>query len=191
VFSSGGLRVSRSNVGFSSNEIAHAVGLPLHTIKYWSRTRLVVPSVVDSPGRGIHRRYDVRDALTFAVLAAMREQDVSLQAVRQAQRYLRSRRGRELQDVHARLIWAPGNRRFRNDIAIVNSETEIESLLTAPGQRITPVVVPVGEIFEQIRERLSEIRSARKAAKSKRRRQGLPSPTEKPLRNTERIATTG
>ncbi len=155
--------MARSTVGFSTAEVARATRLTVRQIAYWVVTFFVVPSVANPRGRGNGRRYSILDVLAFAVLAAMREQGVSLQALRSAQRYLRNRSGRELQNVHAQLVWAPGNRRYRHDIALVHSKSEIESLLAVPGQQVSAVVVPVGEIFQQVRERLEEIRSERRA----------------------------
>jgi len=188
--SSWGERVARSTVGFSAPEVARACGLSVRIVQRWVQSGLIRPSVCDEIGRGNYSRYDVRDVLAFSALAEMRKKGVSLQALRQAQRYLRSRKGRELQDVTAKLVWAPGDRRYRHDIALVNSETDIESLHRVPGQRIAPVTVPVGEIFQQVRERLHEIRSERKAAKSKQRGTEPAFTEERALRDTERIAIT-
>ena len=164
------------------------MGLPIHTIKDWSRTRLIVPSVVDSPGRGFRRLYGERDALCFAVVSAMRDEGVSLQGLGPTQGYLSSRSGRELQNVHSRLVWSPGDRRYGSDLSLVSSESEIESLFDEPGQLALSKVVPVGEIFQAVREKLAVIRSARKAAKRTQRGKQPALSHEKPRRDTERIA---
>jgi len=164
--------MARSKTGFSSVEVARITGLSVRQIQYWTATGFVRASVYDAPGCGHHRRYDFRDVLTFIVLAELRAGGVSLQALRQAQRFIRSRSGRDLRDVHAKLVWAPGNRSLRRDLALVYSETEIESLIDVPGQQVAAVAIPVGELYEQARRRIKEIRSERKAklAKSKQKR---------------------
>jgi DNA-binding transcriptional MerR regulator len=160
------------NVGFSTPEVARATGLTDRQIGYWAKTGFCIPTVADTEGRGNHRRYDVRDVFTFAVLGELRHRGVSLQSLRQVQRYIRGRDGKAFPDVHARLVWAPGNRRFRHDVALVHTDAEIISLLTEPGQRIAPVVVDVAELYRQTRERIEEIRRSRKtktAAKTKQK----------------------
>ena len=155
--------MAKNSAGFSTPEVAHAAGLSVRQVAYWTVARLVVPAVADPAGTGNHRRYSLPDVLAFSVLGAMREHGVSLQSLRVVQRYLRSQKGAQLQDLHARLVWAPGNKRYSRDVALIHSDSEIVSLLTEPGQRIAPVVVNVGELYQQVRERIEGIRSTRKA----------------------------
>ena len=126
------------DAGFSTTEVARATGLSVRRVAYWTATRLVVPSVADTSGTGNHRRYSVRDVYAYAVLGAMRDRGVSLQALRLVQRYLHECDEPELQNVHARIVGAPGNSRDIHENELFHSDCEIISLLTEPGQHIVP-----------------------------------------------------
>jgi len=161
--------MARTSRGFSSLEVSAVTGLTLRQIQYWVLIGFVLPSIYFKRGRGNHNRYNLLDVLTFRILATLRSKGVSLQALRSVQRYLQ---GRDLQSVYTRLVWAPGNRRYRHDIALIHSESEMESLLASPGQLIDPVCVDVQQLFREARARLEEIRDGRPAiaaAKKKRR----------------------
>jgi len=200
---------SRTNAGFSTTEVARATGLSHRKVAYWAATGLIAPSVLDPTGTGNHRRFSLPDVLAFAALGAMRAHDVSLQALREVLQslrevkgYLNDLDGSEFKDVHRLLVYAPGSKRYPRDVALLK-DSEIVSLLREPGQRIAPVVVDLGELDRQIRERLERIpherkeraiekekrRAERKRAKSSPQRSNLGSLTEgMPLRNTERVA---
>lgn len=151
-----------NNVGFSSPELARAAGISLRQAKYWAATRLLVPSVADARGTGNHRRWSVRDVLTAATIAALRDRGiVSIQQLRRAAAFLAELGEGSLQDVHAKLVLAPGSRAIPNDLAIKSNDAEIVSLITAPGQRIIPAVVPVGALYAEVREHLERIRGER------------------------------
>jgi len=179
----------RSKTGFSSIEVARIADLSLRQVQYWTRTGLVRASVYDEPGPGNHARYDLLDILVFMVLAALRDGGVSLQALRVVQRYIRSQSGRELRDVHSRIVWAPRSR-LRRDIALVHSETEITSLLNSPGQQVTRMAIPVGALHAQARERIKGVRAERKAKAIERREQRAEAKREAntPLQSLERVA---
>jgi DNA-binding transcriptional MerR regulator len=156
--------MARSKAGFSTLEAAFAARLSHRQVGYWARTRLVIPSIVDAAGTGNHRRFNLRDITTLRVLAAFRQRGLSLQALRQVQHYLRNREASELQDVHARLVFAPGRVR---EVLLVKSAEEIVSLLEAPGQVVAPVVVDVSAIFRDVAARVSDLEEMRRAKAAK------------------------
>lgn len=161
----------RTNAGFSTLEVVKATGITQRCVAYWSATDLITPSVFNRSGQGHHRRFSIPDVLAFAALGRMRAHGLSLQALREVGNFLRSRDGSEFQDVHRKLCYAPGSRRYPHDIALLTDE-EIISLLKEPGQSVCPAVVDTEELFREIRERLNEIHDARPtvaAAKKKRR----------------------
>jgi DNA-binding transcriptional MerR regulator len=139
-------------------------------VAYWAATKLIAPSVFDSTGTGNHRRFSIPDVLVFAALGAMRAHGVSLQALREVKRFLNAHDGSEFKDVHRSLVYAPGSRRFPHDVALLN-DSEIVSLLRVPGQKISPVVVDVGELFKEVRDRLDKIPSERKARDIEKKKQ--------------------
>lgn len=160
------------NIGFTSTQVVRATGLTLRIVNYWASSGFLVPSVANPSGRGNRRRFSIPDVYAYAVLGELRNRGVSLQSLRIVQGFLRECDGLELQDARARLVLAPGSRRYAQDVALVHSDSEIISLLTLPGQQIAPVVVDVGALLKQVTARLNEIRREREAriAASKKRR---------------------
>jgi len=151
----------RTNVGFSTREVALATGLSERRTAYAAATRLIVPSVFDKAGTGHHRRWSLPDTLALAAIGAMRDRGISLQSLRLVQRYLSSRPGSEFKNIHRRLVYAPGSGRFKYDIALLDDD-EYESLLASPGQRIPVVAIDAGELFREVRARLEKIHAGRK-----------------------------
>ena len=166
--------MARQISGFTTPEAARIARLTVRQVQYWAKTRLVVPSIVDARGKGNHRRYGFRDLLTLRVLAEFRSHGLSLQALRQVQRYLRNRRGQDLKDVQSRLVFAPGHRR---EVLLAHSAEEIVSLLEKPGQLVAPVVVDLSSIFHDVhasvaslaQERVTRLAKSRPAPQRKRK----------------------
>ena len=173
----------RTNVGFSTLEVARATGLSQRRVAYAAATRLIVPSVFDKAGTGNHRRWNIPDTLALAAIGAMRDHGVSLQALRLVQRYLSSRPGSEFQNIHRRLVYAPGSGRYPYDIALLTDD-EYESLLALPGQRIPVVAIDAGELFREVRDRLEKIRDVRKVKQRAERKRERSAPNQK----LERVA---
>ncbi len=179
----------RTNVGFSTLEVAKAVGISPRRVAYAAAARLIVPSVFDKAGTGNHRRFSIPDTLAFAAVAAMRDHGVSLQALRLVQRYLSSRLGSEFKNIHRRLVYAPGSGRYQYDIALLTDD-EYESLLALPGQRIPVVAIDAGGLFEEVRARLEKIRTERKTEAPQKRKQRVEHKRERsaPDQRLERVA---
>jgi len=156
-----GGQMPKTNAGFSTPEVARATGLSHRKVAFWAATGLIAPSVLDPTGTGNHRRFSLPDVLAFAALGAMREQGLSLQSLRKVKRFLNDLDGSEFKDVHRLLVYAPGSKRYPNDVAL-RTNSEIVSLLREPGQRIAPVVVDLGELDRQVRARIERIPQERK-----------------------------
>lgn len=58
------------STGFSSNVVCALTGITFRQLDYWTRTGMVVPSVVDAHGSGRHRRWSESDVRKIAVLGA-------------------------------------------------------------------------------------------------------------------------
>jgi DNA-binding transcriptional MerR regulator len=161
-----------ADIGFSTAQTAFAANRTLRETSYWARADLVRPSVANPSGRGYLRKWSVPDVHSVAIIGALRDRGVSLQSLRVVQRFLRECDGLELQDVKARLVLAPGDSRYAQDVAIYHSDAEVISLLTRPGQQIAHVVVDVGALLKEVTGRLDAIRDERaeRIAASKQKR---------------------
>ena len=182
--------MSRTNVGFSTAEATRAAGISERQGSYWAATGLLEPTVFYRAGQGNHSRYSISDTLALAALGAMRAHDVSLQALREVKRFLNDLDGSEFKDVHRLLCYAPGSKRYPRDVGL-RSEREIVSLLREPGQRIAPVVVDLGELDRQVRERLERIpqeRRERAIEKANQRAERKRAKSVQQRRSSERAA---
>ena len=153
--------MSRTNAGISTSEAASAAAISERQASYWAASGLLEPTVFDKAGSGNHRRYSIPDVLALAALGSMRTHGLSLQSLRQVKLFLNDLDGSEFKDVHRLLVYAPGSKRYPHDVALLQ-DSEIVSLLREPGQRIAPVVIDLGELDRQVRERLERIPQERR-----------------------------
>jgi len=158
------------NIGFSTREISLATGLSERQLQYAVEAGLATPSVSFKAGTGNGWRWSLPDAFAIGVIATLRDRGISFQSLRLVQRYLSSRPGKDFKALSRRFVFAPGSRRFKYDIALLDAD-ECESLLRSPGQRVTPTVVDAGELFAKVRSRLGKIRAERKPEPWKKREQ--------------------
>jgi len=179
----------KQNVGFSTSEISLATGLSARRMRYAVEAGLATPSVLFKAGTGNGWRWSLADAFALAVIATLRGLGCSFQSLRLIQRYLGSRPGREFRDLSRRFVFAPGSRRYKYGIALIDAD-EYESLLRMPGQRMQPFVVDAGKLFAEVRARLDKIRAERKPEpwKKRDRRAEVKRETDVQRRRSERAA---
>lgn len=155
--------------GFSTPEVARAARLTPRQVSYWASTNLYRASLRETTGKGVHRRYDLRDVRALAALGVMRRRGCSLPALRRVSAWL-EHHNLTLRDNAGLLVYVEGAKR---DVLLARSPVEVVSLLTAPGQMVVPVVVDLAELFHEVGARIVDIEEARQrraARKPKRRR---------------------
>jgi DNA-binding transcriptional MerR regulator len=91
--------VDTDSVGYRGPTACSAAGITYRQLDYWARTGLVAPSVRTATGSGTQRLYSFRDILVLKVVKRLLDTGVSLQNIRKAVDYLRSRGVRELANV--------------------------------------------------------------------------------------------
>lgn len=90
---------NRELIGFRSPVACAVAGITYRQLDYWARTSLVEPSVRDVNGSGNQRLYGFRDILMLKVVKRLLDAGVSLQNIRAAVNYLRSRSTTDLTDI--------------------------------------------------------------------------------------------
>jgi len=82
---------SPEDVGYRGPTACMAAGITYRQLDYWARTKLVEPSVRPASGSGSQRLYGFRDILTLKVVKRLLDTGISLQQIRAAVDYLRTR----------------------------------------------------------------------------------------------------
>ena len=78
-------------LGYRGPVAAGVVGITYRQLDYWARTGLVEPTVRPATGSGTARLYGFRDILELKVVKRLLDTGVSLQQIRTAIEYLRTR----------------------------------------------------------------------------------------------------
>jgi DNA-binding transcriptional MerR regulator len=151
--------VAKRAAGLSTGEAASAAKLSPRQVDYWARTNLLRPSITETSGTGFHRRYDLRDVKTLAVLAAFRERGVSLQGLRRVREYVATLGVATLQDAHARLVYSP---HLAREVLLARSAEEVLSVLEKPGQLVPAVFVDLARVTGDAAARVHDLTEARK-----------------------------
>jgi len=70
-------RSSQHRQVFSTGEMAAMLNVSLNEIDYWIRSKLIVPSIRDSAGRGTRRLFDTLDRKQAFLIRRLRKEDGS------------------------------------------------------------------------------------------------------------------
>ena len=94
-----GQELNRDEIGYRGVTACSAAGISYRQLDYWARTGLVEPSVRTATGSGTSRLYGFRDILVLKIVKRLLDAGVSLQNIRTAVDYLRSRGVTELESI--------------------------------------------------------------------------------------------
>lgn len=86
-------------IGYRGATACSAAGITYRQLDYWARTGLVEPSVRGASGSGTQRLYGFRDILVLKIVKRLLDAGVSLQNIRTAVDYLRTRGVTELERI--------------------------------------------------------------------------------------------
>jgi DNA-binding transcriptional MerR regulator len=84
-------------IGYRGATACSAAGITYRQLDYWARTGLVEPSIRSASGSGTQRLYGFRDILVLKIVKRLLDAGVSLQNIRTAVTFLRSRGVTELE----------------------------------------------------------------------------------------------
>lgn len=87
------------DLGFRGPVACGAAGITYRQLDYWTRTKLVEPSIRSALGSGSQRLYSFRDILMLKVIKKLLDAGISLQQIRLAIDHLRQRGVQDLTQV--------------------------------------------------------------------------------------------
>jgi DNA-binding transcriptional MerR regulator len=137
--------------GFTAVQAARLTGVPYARLDYWARTGFLRPTIAQSRGRGHARLYSFRDLVALKTAMELRKLGVSLQALRRVVRYLRKLKGLEHPLAQARLVVVG------NDVALVEDEQQLVSMLKAPGQAVWRLILDLPALVAELRREVDRL----------------------------------
>lgn len=151
------------DVGYLGRTAMEAAEITYRQLDYWARTGLVVPTVRAAHGSGSQRLYSFRDILVLKMVKRLLDLGISLQNVKAAIAYLRSR---GVDDLASVTLISDGASVYE-----ITSTDELTDLL-AGGQGV--FAIAVGKVASETRGQLATLPSERVATEddelAKRRR---------------------
>jgi DNA-binding transcriptional MerR regulator len=138
-----------ARLGFSAGEAARITGVPYRTIDHWARTKFIAPGIAEAHGTGTERLYDFKDLVALRVARELRDAGVTTSALRRVIDALK-KNDVESPLAETRLV------AIGRDVAIVNGEAELVSVLRSPGQTYLAFVLDLGATVAELRQGAGE-----------------------------------
>jgi len=137
--------------GFAAGSAAQLSGVSYRTLDFWAKTGFIVPSIVQSTGKGSDRIYSFQDVVALRVACRLRNAGISLQKLRQVTKYLQDREGLESPLVETYLI--------SDGVDVFERQSdEVHSLLRRPGQTTFAWVLDLRCVVEEVRALMTALR---------------------------------
>ena len=146
---------------FSMRETAKLSGVPLFTLQNWCTKGLVQPTLNLGPGKGLGKKFSLRDLIGLRAVRELRESGVSLQRVRKLAEALRQIKGhhRTLDNLAvSRLVVLPDN-----SVAVMDNQ-ELLDVITRQGIMGHFASFDLGPVVQEMQTKVEEFEAARKAA---------------------------
>ncbi|MCL5012888.1 MAG: MerR family transcriptional regulator [Firmicutes bacterium] len=134
--------------GFTTKQVMSFTDLTSRQLNYFDTTGLLSPSVKRAHGRGTSRLYSFRDVVALRLIAKLRRQGISLQAVRKAVNYLHTMK--EQTTLSASVLAVNGN-----DVVLVERDQLVVSLLKQPGQLC--FLIDLGGITREVEDAIRAV----------------------------------
>ena len=138
-----------AEVGYRGPQACKIVGITYRQLDYWTRTKLVEPSINPATGSGSQRLYSFNDLLQLKIIKSLLDAGASLQKVREALDTARS----TLNDDWSKVTIVAD----QSGVYALTSEAEVIDLLRR-GQGVLGAVVAVDAIRGQLEGTLHELR---------------------------------
>lgn len=142
--------------GFRGPQVCTIVGITYRQLDYWTRTKLISPSVAHARGSGSQRRYSYRDLLELKVIKSLLDAGVSLQSARKSIAYLRENLGEDV---------ASANLVLNGDGSVLARNGEELIDLVRRGQGVLNIV-PLAGVKEEVDAGILQMRPAGATAPS-------------------------
>jgi DNA-binding transcriptional MerR regulator len=130
--------------GFTTQQVKKITGASIVLLDNWHRSGFLSPSIVQTPGQGITRRYNFRDLVAIRVVLDLRSSGISMQSMRKVVSYLRDRKGLSATEVLASTSLVTDG----HDVYEVEGDVTL-STLRRPGQRGF-FVLPLDELVTEV-----------------------------------------
>jgi len=152
---------------FSIKEAAALAGFrSVHTVDYLCRSKLVIPSILSSPGRGQRRRYSFRDIVLLRALNRLLNQRLPVSKLKAAQtEFAKIHGGADEFAVKAKYLTTDGAEVFYKD----DDGQCIE--LTRSGQLAFAFMLDIEQVAAEIRDQaraMIQLREAKRELMKKR-----------------------
>ena len=135
--------------GYRGPQTCKIVGITYRQLDYWTRTKLVTPSLQPAQGSGTQRLYSFGDLLQLKLIKELTDAGASLQKVRQAIDYVREHVDGDWSKV---TIVTDGA-----GVYACTSDAEVIDLLRS-GQGVLGAVVAVDKVRDQLAGTIEELR---------------------------------
>ncbi len=144
--------------GFGRSTVMRSAGITYRQLDYWSREKIVVPSIADASGSGSQRRWSFTDILELKLIKKLMDTGVSLQQVRKALDYVRDELKRPLHEVY---LFSDGTTIFAS-----TSPDEIIDLLRG-GQAVFGIAV--SKVYEELQGSIADFKKPEGEAEGEER----------------------
>ncbi len=134
-------------MGFTTKQVGMLTGLTFRQLNYFDNNSVLSPSVQPAQGRGTYRLYSFRDLVGLRMIAKLRHQGISLQAIRKAVTYLEKL---ETSQWSACVLALQGD-----DVVWVTPDQSAVSLLRHPGQLC--FLIDVGRIKAEVESAIQAV----------------------------------
>jgi DNA-binding transcriptional MerR regulator len=141
------MKIEDDERGFGRTTVMRSAGITYRQLDYWSREKIVVPSIADASGSGSQRRWSFTDILELKLIKKLMDTGVSLQQVRKALDYVRDELKRPLHEVY---LFSDGASIFAS-----TSPDEIIDLLKG-GQAVFGIAV--SKVYEELQGSIADFR---------------------------------
>jgi DNA-binding transcriptional MerR regulator len=135
--------------GYRGPQTCKIVGITYRQLDYWTRTKLVTPTLQPAQGSGTQRLYSFGDLLQLKLIKELTDAGASLQKVRQAIDYVREHVDGDWSKV---TIVTDGA-----GVYACTSDAEVIDLLRS-GQGVLGAVVAVDKVRDQLAGTIKELR---------------------------------
>lgn len=146
--------MGQTKENFTAGQAAKITGVAYRTLDHWARTSLIGPSVAEARGTGTERRYSFDDLVALRVARELRAAGISPQSLKRIVTFLREKKGGFNPLAGSRLVVVG------SDVIMVANCTEMESVLSKPGQGVFAFMVDVNRTRSEVKKKVEDLRAA-------------------------------
>ena len=143
--------------GFTPAQVAQITGLTFHSVNLWAKDGLIVPSILQSRGRGNTREYSFNDAIALKIAGELRAIGLPMQAVRRVFDYMRANK---LIQKPLSEIWIVTD---GVNVYSPHSEAELFSLILQPGNGEVKITLDLKKAVDDLNASIGSVQRRKSA----------------------------